>query len=697
MLSCDLNISLRLTGARIAKTTPSSHYNAMPTRRSLHDLSALSTDAAEIAAALQPRYRRIVLFGPMGIGKSSLAAQLGTALAQQQQDCWCLSADPGTPAFGVPGAVSLAKWVKESWEVRAVAALCTLDAGRFRLPLVSAVRSLAQHLPDCLVLLDTPGVVRGVAGKELLDALVNAVAADAVLALTTETQPPPLLDELCALPTDIFVIRTPGKTARPGKRARARQRTAQWDAYLAGAHEQHYDLVTLHVTGNPPPREVPHTWVGRQIALLRANQTLALGEVVRLVDSDLLIRVTGEVQQADTLLLRDATRNPDGFLETAEPFAVEPYTYLPPADVVPAIEISTGPRLVGRVGMLDVGLINGVYGDPLLHLRLRHQRRSLLFDLGEAVRLPARIAHQVSDAFLSHAHFDHIGGFTWLLRSRLGDYPVCRLYGPPGLAQHIQGFLQGVLWDRIADRGPAFEVMEFHGSRLQCFRLQAGYAQLQALDDIVVENDVLVHEAGFRIRGILLDHHGTEVMAYAFQPDKQINIRKDRLRARGLTPGPWLNALKQHLLTEDTAALIQLPDGSEVTAGSLAEELVIITPGKKLVYATDLADTPANRQSLIQLARHAHTFFCEAPFLEADADHALRNGHLTTRACGEIAHEAMVARLVPFHFSRRYLDTPALLYEEIARYCPRVLTPTTLGVHPNAMATESETAITLGD
>jgi ribonuclease Z len=649
----------------------------MPVSPSQHDLPILRLNAAEIVATVQAqKKRRILMFGPMGVGKSTLAAQLATTLAYQQQACWCLNADPGTPAFGVPGAVSLAKWENNHWQVIAHAALCTLDAGRFRLPLLSAARSLVPHFPDAIVLIDTPGVVRGVAGEELLEALVEATGVDTVLALTPVDQAPPLLDALCNLPVDVFVIHTYPKTMRPGKRARARQRTEQWDAYLANASTQQCDLAKLNLIGTPPPRDVPHAWVGRQIALLQANRTLAMGEVERVVNNNVTVHLTGDASQADTLLLRDAIRNSDGLMETAPPYSTKRYDYLPPADVMPAIDISTGPRIVGRVGPLDVGLINGIFGDPLLHLRLRHQRRSLLFDLGDASRLPARLAHQVTDVFISHAHLDHIGGFLWLLRSRLGDYPSCRLYGPPGLAQHISGFLQGVLWDRIADRGARFEVRELHDKYLKRFQLQAGHPAQQQLDETEVIDGVLLQEAGFRIRGVTLDHHGTPVIAYAFEADKQINIRKDRLRAHKLAPGPWLNELKQQLLQDNEAALILLPDGNKATVGALAEDLVLITPGKKLAYATDLADSPENRQRVSKLAQRAHTLFCEAPFLETDAEHATRNGHLTTRACGEIAVQAEVAHLVPFHFSRRYADNPQALYAEIERYCPRVLTPT---------------------
>jgi ribonuclease Z len=667
----------------------------MSSHQSQRDLPVLPLNAQAIVATIAPLKRRVLLFGPMGVGKSTLASQLASVLTEQRLGCWCLNADPGTPAFGIPGSVALAQWQHAGWQVRDYAALCTLDAGRFRLPLISALRYLVPQLPDELVLIDAPGVVRGVAGKELLEAMVEVLAIDAVLALTAMDRPPPLRDELCALPVDVYVIHTMSETARPGKQSRAQQRTQQWNNFLINANTEQYELTKFNVTGTPPPYDEPHSWQGRQLALLGGNKTLAMGEVIQLKGTQLTLKIVGEPQQADTLLLRDAVRNNNGMIETAIPYAVKRYDYLPPTDVLPGVEISSGPRIVGRVGSLDIALINGVFGDPLLHLRLRHQRRSLLFDLGEASRLPARLAHQVTDVFISHAHMDHISGFMWLLRSRLGEYPTCRLYGPPGLAQHVHGFLQGVLWDRIADRGPRFEVLELHGEKLKRFALQAGYDTQQFLGETAINADILLQEAGFCIRGIALDHQGTTVMAFAFEPDKQINVRKDRLRAQQLTPGPWLTTLKQNLLTDNTEVMIQLPDGREASVAALADELVIITPGKKLVYATDLADTPENRQGLTKLARLAHTFFCEAPFLETDADHATRNGHLTTRACGEIAAAAAVSHLVPFHFSRRYSDEPQALYAEIERYCPHVIAPQAQNLFATGNTSQAEVALAL--
>ncbi len=112
-----------------------------------------------------------------------------------------------------------------------------------------------------------------------------------------------------------------------------------------------------------------------------------------------------------------------------------------------------------------------------------------------------------------------------------------------------------------------------------------------------------------------------------------------------------------------------------------------MTPGKKLVYATDLADTADNRERLQGLARNAHTLFCEAPFSEAHAANARKNGHLTTRAAGEIATAARVSRLVPFHFSRRYSDDPQRLYDELKAACSRVALPSSMSVFTDSPPT----------
>lgn len=658
-------------------------------RSMANTLPVLPNSARTILEYILPAHQRILLFGPPGSGKSTLATALARQLANTQRQCLCISADPGSPGFGVPGAVMRGEWREDSWQIQKVEALCSLDAGRFRLPLVAAVRHLAPAHTDRLLLIDGPGVVRGVAGRELLTGLAEAAAIDLVLIMTVSGQTVPLLDELRSLATDLYLIEPVVEASRPGKRVRARRRTHLWDTYLHTASIRQIELATINLLGIPPPLDETAAWVGRQIALQRGHQTIAMGEVLGMNNGTITLKAP-VCDDADSLLIRDAWRNENGLIETAEPFSAARFEFVPPPERYASIEESGGPRIVGRVGALDVTLVNGVFGDPLLHLRIRHKGRSLLFDLGEGGRLSARLAHQVTDVFVSHAHMDHIGGFQWLLRSRLGDFPPCRVYGPAGIAKHIAGFMQSFLWDRVADRGPVFEVYELHGEMLHGFRLQAGYPGMQRLETVRITDGILCKETGFQIRAVQLDHH-TAVLAYAFEPDMEIHIRKDRLSARGLEPGPWLAALKQAVLSKTDNTLIELPDGTQATAGKLQKDLTLIAPGKKLVYATDLADTPQNRENLVTFARHAHTFFCEATFLQADTDHAERNGHLTTRACGEIATAARVGRLVGFHFSRRYTERPEDIYDELRLACDRVVIPQAMNIFDTSVV--SETAI----
>jgi len=631
-----------------------------------------------LVRTLFARGQRVLLLGAPGAGKSTLAAQLAAELVRNGQCCACISADPGSPLFGVPGTVSLGTWAHDGWDTLSCEALCTLDAGRFRLPLVDAVRRLAARAPAGPLLIDAPGVVRGAAGAELLLALVAALAADAVLCLARDTSAPPLAQELAAVAAAVLLVPADPAARRPGKRARERARTRLWDNYLAAAAEHAVSLPRLRILGMPPPATDSQAWAGRQVALLDggSHATLGLGEIVAREGDTLRLRTPVAPPERALLLIRDAQRRGDGLLASAAPATPGAGWFAAPPELLPPAGPAgnTGPRPLARLSAATATLVNGIFGDPLLHLRLRHQKRSLLFDLGESARLPARVAHQVSDVFISHAHFDHIGGFLWLLRSRIGVSAVCRLYGPPGLTRHIMGLISGIRWDRIGARGPRFEVTELDADRMVRHRLQAGQAAVQRVEPRHASDGVLLQDSGFRVRAVTLDH-GIPVLAFAFETTQTLNIRKERLAACGWPAGAWLGALKRALHEQRPDTLIQLPDGGNAEAGELALQLLHITPGQKLVYATDLADSSGNRARLTEFARGADTFFCEAAFVADDLEQSLRTGHLTARACGEIASAAGVGRLVPFHFSRRYQDDPLQVYAEVRAACARTVMP----------------------
>jgi len=619
--------------------------------------------------ALLQRHERVLVAGAPGSGKSMLVRAAAAALADGGQACHCLSADPGLPAVGPPGAACLSRWEAGAWRLEAIAALATLDAARFRLPLVQAVQRLAEQAPAGPMLLDSPGVVRGAAGAELLPALAEAGSVSALLVLATEDAPFPLQEECRALNLETLTLAPDPRARPPGKAQRRERRRDDWNAWLATARETEFSLAELALIGAAPPRCAPDAWAGRQVGLLDARgDTLGLGEIVALEGNQLRVRTPAPTGRPHTLVVRDACRDLNGQLVTARPSSPARATAQPDATAA-LVESRDGTPPQANLGAFTATLVNGVFGDPLLHLRLRHQSRSLLFDLGDPGRLSARLAHQVSDVFISHAHFDHIGGFPWLLRSRIGDYPTCRVFGPPGLADHLQGLVRGILWDRVGDKAPRFEVGELHGERLLRWRIVAGEARPAALPERAAPDGLLHHELGFRVRATTLDH-GTPVLAFALEPDRQVAVRKEQLGAHGWPPGPWLGELKRRVLAGESEAQVRLPDGTARGASELAGLLLMIRPGERRVYATDLGDTAENRRRLVALARDAQILFCEAPFLTAETEQAQRTGHLTARACGEIAAAAGVARLVPFHFSRRHVSDPAQLHDEIRQAFP---------------------------
>ncbi len=580
-----------------------------------------------LVRALPPR---VLVAGPTGRGKTTLVTALAAATGRE-----VVTADPGQPAFGPPGAVARAAW-RDGWVIRAVEPLGTLDVFRFRLPLVLAVRRLARA-PGA-VLVDAPGVYRGPVAGELIAALAEAAAVDAVVILARGDEADTLSDAVAAagLPALRYA---PSHAARDAPREeRAARRTARWDAWLGDAADVR--LPPVPVLGAP---EDPETWPGRQVVLLGARSSLA--EVTGFEGGALTVRGPA-VAAPRAVLVRDARRE-RGLLHTSRPGGPQE----PPAPVA-------------RVGAVSLAMAGALFDDPFLMLRFVNEARVVFFDLGDPGRLPARLAHLVTDVFVTHAHLDHFSGFLWLLRCRVGVATPCRLFGPPGLGARVASFVDAFTWDRIGEGGPRFEVREVHGGSLRRVDVQAGRAP-EARGEHPAPGGVLLDEPAFRVRAATLDHAGIPVLAYAYEEPRSLKIRRERLHARGLPPGPWLGELKRRLHAGERNAELVLPDGTVATVQALADELVIETPGERLAYATDVADTPENRERLVALARHARLFVCEATFVEADAAQAARTGHLTARACGAIAAAAEVEQLLPVHFSRRYEGAPEVVWREV--------------------------------
>ena len=317
-------------------------------------------------------------------------------------------------------------------------------------------------------------------------------------------------------------------------------------------------------------------------------------------------------------------------------------------------------------------LVNGRCGDPALYVETLFESRCLLFDLGDIASLSSRKVQRIDRIFISHAHIDHFVGFDHLLRLLVGREKCVHIHGPPGLARRVYHKLQGYQWD-LAERyryDLVFVVSELETPQsivTTRFRLKAGFAA-EALGSSATIDGVLCDEPTFRVSAAVLTHHAA-CLGFALQEAAHINIWKTRLSERGLPVGAWLRSLKRAII-EGRADdhLIQLDETA--TAGRFARlgslrDLATITAGQKVAYVTDVADIPSNRAAIIALARNADLLFIEAAFAARDAELARQRGHLTTAAAGEIAREARVRRVEPFHFSPRYAGEERQLLDEV--------------------------------
>jgi ribonuclease Z len=324
--------------------------------------------------------------------------------------------------------------------------------------------------------------------------------------------------------------------------------------------------------------------------------------------------------------------------------------------------------------LLHPSLVNGRSGDPALYVETLFEKGAILFDLGDISVLSPRKIQRLAHVFVSHTHIDHFIGFDRLLRLLVGREKKISLYGPSGFIDNVHHKLRAYRWN-LVDRyvgDLVLVVTEIESSletRTVQFRLKNAFAA-EATGAGRIGEGIIHREPGFRVSTAVLEHR-TPCLAFAIEETAHVNVWKNRLAELGLPVGPWLHELKRAVVENRpenypirTGSGSMMSNAREMPLAALRSVLTI-TPGQKIAYVTDAADTAANRAAILSLIQNADLLFIEAAFAQEDAALAMERAHLTTAGAGQIAREAGVRRIEPFHFSPRYSGEEARMLNEV--------------------------------
>lgn len=323
-------------------------------------------------------------------------------------------------------------------------------------------------------------------------------------------------------------------------------------------------------------------------------------------------------------------------------------------------------------------IVNDVFGDPVVFVRLLWKSRAILFDIGDIRKLNFSELLKVTDVFVTHTHIDHFIGFDQLLRAILRRAEPLRVFGPENIIECVEGKLRGYTWNLVSEYPLKIEVYAIFEEEIRKATFNAWERfKISEVISLKKDRDFIVEEPEFKVKAQILSH-GIPVVAYCIEEEFHININKEALRTSGLSVGPWLSNLKalikkyykydpeKNLVLKDAN---QQPIKIETPAGVFSIEelfpILKIKKGEKISYVMDVAPTEENIEKIISFVKDSDILFCEAYFLEADRQKAFERNHLTTYDVGRIAKEAGVSEIIITHVSPKYINSPEEVYKEV--------------------------------
>ena len=251
---------------------------------------------------------------------------------------------------------------------------------------------------------------------------------------------------------------------------------------------------------------------------------------------------------------------------------------------------------------------------------LKYKGEGILFDCGEGTQRQMNICGikrtDVTKILITHWHGDHVVGLLGLIQT-LGDEespPSLEIFGPRDTSSFMQHMMRA------------------------CAFTQNVKIKIHDLDPKDVE--VAYDSEDYQIL-VCPGDHSVPCVSYAFLEKDHKNIDVEKMKKMGIPSGPHLASLK---------------DGKTITVKGKKinpEEIIDVTPGKKIAYVTDTRPT----EFAVKLADEAEMLVSEAVYTSDLQKNAEKYKHMTAREAALLASRAGVKKLVLSHFSQRFKNS----------------------------------------
>jgi ribonuclease Z len=314
--------------------------------------------------------------------------------------------------------------------------------------------------------------------------------------------------------------------------------------------------------------------------------------------------------------------------------------------------------------------------DNALFVKVNSGKRftRLLFDAGESVlnTVDQGDIKSIDYIFFSHCHIDHIAGFDYLFRRIFDREKPINVFGPHGITSVILHRLNGYTWNLISGTPGEWIIHELQGDKtlISVIRAADSFSKVSSTE-VRHGGNIVLSNNDFEVKVFFLNH-SIPSAGYVLKEKETYNVDKNRLAQLGITPGEWLQKVKDDNSDMDE---VIYTGGRSYSVLYLKELLLRKKEGDSVVYMTDFLFDQAVEDSL-KLISNCNTIVCESQYLDEDKQLAEQNFHITSRQAAMIAARSKAEKLILFHISDRYRGDDFLtLLEEARELFPKTYYP----------------------